>query len=124
MNKENTFALDLKKILSILLLIVIQVTTFSQIYADAVFSNTISIRKNTVQEKKANVNYYFDAFENEEESEDDSDFHSNAYLVSSIIKLCSNAILADEVKIKAYTNSPFFKAYHNPLFIINRQLLI
>ena len=114
----------MKKILSILLLIVIQVTTFSQIYADAVFTSSLANHKNTVQEKKATVNYFFDAFENEEESEDDSDFHSFVYLLPTILKLCSLTVLVDEAKLKTYTKAFFLKAYHNPLFIINRQLLI
>jgi hypothetical protein len=113
-----------KKAISIVLLIFIQLSAFTQIYGASLDSTNSYQNKKTIQESKSNSLSTLDAFENELEDEDDTDIHAHYYLlpISFILQFNSACLKEQSDFISEITLDK--KHAHCPIFITTRQLLI
>jgi hypothetical protein len=113
-----------KKSISILLLILIQISAFTQLYASTQDINYSNPQKKFIQTEKSSSVISFDAFENEGENEDDTDFHVHYFLlpISFILNYGYSTDINDDIPSIRITEK--LHTYHCPIFITTRQILI
>lgn len=81
-------------------------------------------QKKFIQTEKANSIFVFDAFENEGENEDDTDFHVHYFLlpISFILNFGFSSDKKNELTSLRITEHAY--SSHCPIFITTRQILI